>query len=91
LSWMRTALHLIAIGLAIVKFLYIDTNVTLIKTTGIILISMGILAVVYAWIRTLVLTKQIEDDIFSTDTLGPLLFLIGGVAVGVLCLLIILI
>jgi putative membrane protein len=89
LAWMRTALHLIAIGLAIVKFLYFDANEILIKITGVILISMGILAVVYAWIRTLVLTKQIEDDIFSTDTLGPLLFLISGITVGVLCLLIV--
>lgn len=89
LAWMRTALHLIAIGLAIVKFLYIDTSVTLIKVTGAILISMGILAVIYAWVRSSMLTKQIEDDIFSTDTLGPLLFLIGGITVGVLCLLIV--
>lgn len=89
LAWMRTALHLIAIGLAIVKFLYIDTNGTLIKATGSILISMGILAIIYAWLRSLVLTKQIEDDIFSMDTLGPLLFLIGGITVGVLCLLLV--
>jgi putative membrane protein len=89
LAWIRTGLNLIGIGLAIVKFLYIDSNKILIKTTGSILIVMGIFSIIYSWIRSLILTKQIEDDVFSMDTVGPHLFLITGVAVGVLCLLLV--
>jgi putative membrane protein len=90
LSWMRTSLVLIGIGFAIVRFLYIENkNVVLIKTTGSILIATGIFSIIYSWIRSLALTKQIEDDIFSMDTVGPNLLFIAGVTIGVLCLLLV--
>lgn len=72
LSWLRTAVSVMVLGLIVAKF--IDTQGPLrAELAGLVLIGVGFLLLIYGTERTRSLTHQLETGKFTTDHHGPLI------------------
>lgn len=95
LSWVRTGVALIALGVAVVRIVRSEnatTNRTFAKAVGTAFIIGGLLIFFYSWIRHLnSMGRMVEGEgkYFVMDGVTPLLFVIFGIIVSVLSLLLI--
>lgn len=70
LAWVRTSLSLITLGIAIIRLFSNGKYDKVAHITGFIFIAIAAFSVFYAWIRGLLLVRQIERSRFFVDTAG---------------------
>src|SRR3954447_2713209 len=78
LAWLRTAINMIILGIAIAKLVHGKGGRA--EVAGLVLVAIGLLLLGYGTRRTRRLTAELEAGRFTTDTTGPLL--IAGVVVA---------
>ena len=79
LAWIRTGISLIALGVAIDKFLLTDNQSG--KDIGTIVVFAGLFAMIYSTFTYVVVQRRIERDVYRPHLFGPL-FLSGILTVG---------
>ncbi|KAK4528788.1 hypothetical protein GAYE_SCF64G6734 [Galdieria yellowstonensis] len=67
LSWLRTGMASISVGLAFGRLI----GTTLSEVVGTLFVFLGLFIAVYCCIRYYVNVFQIEDDKYTADTVGP--------------------
>jgi len=70
LAWVRTSLSLMTLGIAIIRLFSNGKYDKVAHVTGFIFIATAAFSVFYAWIRGLLLVRQIERSKFFVDTAG---------------------
>jgi uncharacterized membrane protein YidH (DUF202 family) len=83
-AWVRTGITLIVIGAAVFRCIADKHQPHVVQIIGSCHIICGIIVVIYAWYKSLVLRRLIQKDKFISDRFGPLLLLMTVLGTGIL-------
>jgi putative membrane protein len=89
LSWVRTSLAMIALGVAAQKLIAESSNRKFVEIVCSIFISTGVTISLYSYMRFHVLIKRVQQQSFTVDTIYPLFFVMFGISCGVLAYLLV--
>jgi putative membrane protein len=83
LAWVRTALAIVSLGIAIVRLLEQHKLQVVVKAMGAFFVFSGLVVFVYSWLRYQLMTKKMEDGVFTVDSVSSSLALIFGVVASI--------
>ena len=88
LAWVRTALGIIGLGVLVEKL--VELQGVAAEVAGLAMVGMGAASLIYATVRYERVRKQLEEGMFQTASIGPLVITALGLLMTVLAVIFVL-